>query len=117
MAIKLNQFAVEKAKYVIKADEVDPKPGNWETHRPTENDIVEFINCHTMQEYGKWFLGENTDIPDNARQHYVYPTGDLKIVHLSALMLAEQQATKNNHPEIARAARELIQLIEKKEKK
>lgn len=112
MAIKLNEAGFEHAKELIKGGlEVEKKAGDWEQHKATKDEIDKFLETHYLEEYGLWFLGINTDFPDNDKDRYVYPYGDLKIVHKDALATAIAQATKQGHKEIVEAASKLLEMI------
>ncbi len=117
MAITLNKAAVDRAKYLIKAGEIESFDSNWEAEKPTPSEVERFIDVHDMSEYGEWFLGKNDQFPDNVKQHYEYPHGDLKEVQRSALVHTIAQAEKKGHKEIVKAAKELLELVDKKAKK
>jgi len=114
MAIKFNTMAYDNAKKLIQGKlEVAKHHSNWAEDKPTPDEVSKYLNTHDIvQNYGLWFLGLNMDIPKDAKEHYVYPTGDLKIVHRSALVESEKQAKQKGHTEIAQAARKLIDLID-----
>ncbi|GAB4455127.1 MAG: hypothetical protein OHK0036_18830 [Bacteroidia bacterium] len=111
MAILLNKRGLAYAQYQIDFDEVESNPCDWKDHKPTQDEVDKFLNTHYMSEYGQWFLGINTDYPRETKEHYIYPHGDLKIVHRSAVELVEKEAQTN---EIKEAARKLLQIIDKK---
>lgn len=113
MAILLNRRGLAYAEYLITFDEIETTPGNWNDHKPTVDEVDKFLNTHYTSEYGQWFLGINTDYPRDTKEHYLYPHGDLKIVHRSAIEQVEKEAQTN---EIKEAARKLLQLVDKKAK-
>jgi len=114
MAIKLNQSGVEYAQERIRVGEVDHLKAPWSEHRATEDEKDKYLQTHYIEEYGQWFLGENTDYIDGGGQErYAYPHGDLGLVHISALRVAEQKARENGHTEIADAARQLLEFAER----
>lgn len=115
MSIKLNHAAMEHAKYLIQAGEVESFDSNWNEEKPTPTETDLFIDTHTMEEYGAWFLGKNDEYDKETQEHYEYPYGDLKEVQRSALVYSLAQAEKNSHSEIAQAARELLELVDDKE--
>lgn len=116
MSINLHKTGLEHAIELIDAGEVDTFDTKWEEVKPTHDEMTKFINTHFMKEYGLWFLGTDTRYPKDAKEHYVYPFGDLKMVQVSALTVALHDAKKNGDTEIADAAQRLISLIEKKHK-
>jgi hypothetical protein len=112
MAIKLNHAGLDHAQYLIKNGlEVEHHPCNWKEHAPTQDEVAKFLETHYTSEYGLWFLAEDTDIPSNNKDRYLYPVGDLKILHLTAITDSEKQANRAGHTEIANAARQLVNAI------
>lgn len=116
MAIKLNQKAVDYAMDRIKSDEVDHLNAPWSAHKATEDEKDKFIQNHYAQEYGLWFLGENDEEKNGGQEKYAYPTGDLKLIHLTALEETEKEARANGHADIAQAARKLLEFAKKNSK-
>ena len=114
MAIKLNQAAVERAKYIIAAGEVESLHTNWNEEKPTPTEVDHFLSTHYMKEYGEWFLGINSEIADTQKGHYEYPYGDLKEVQRSAVVDSIAKAEKKGDKEIVRVAQELLALVDKK---
>lgn len=114
MAIKLNKSAIEHAKKLIQAGEVESFDSDWNEEKPTPTEVDHFISSHFLKEYGLWFLGRNTDIEDTNKEHYVYPYGDLKEVQRCALVDSLAQAEKRGYKDVAQAAQELLDLIDKK---
>ena len=114
MAIKLNEAGFEHAKELIKGGlEVEKKAGNWNAHKPTNDEVAKFLETHYLEEYGLWFLGINTDVPENTKERYVFPYGDLKIVHKDALIVAEEDAARKGAKEVQEAAKHLLEMINK----
>lgn len=111
MAIKLNHGAVDYAKSRIRAGEVEHF-ADWNEVRPTPTEVDEFIEAHYMSEYGKWFLGKDDAFPEDVKEHYVYPYGDLKEVQRSALVATLAQAEENQNLDVAGAAAELLKLVD-----
>jgi len=112
MAIKLHKEGYEHAEEMIMLGvEVDHIPNNWAEVKPTVDDELNYIDSHSRDEYGLWYLGIDTSIPSDNRDKFVYPYGDFNVVQKSALIVAEEQAKKNNHDEIAVAARALLKMV------
>ena len=117
MAIKLHKDGHENAVRLIKAGEVSTFDADWNEEKPTPDEVVRFINAHFMSEYGLWFLGTDDKFPDNAKEYYIYPYGDLKMVQRCALIDTIKKSQEKNHPEITAAAKQLLEMIDKKSKK
>lgn len=115
MSVTLNKAGYEKALSLIKGGlEVNHDRGNWKAVEPTKDEITRFLDTHTLDEYGLWFLGIDTGIEKNNPARYVYPYGDLQIVHMSAVMAAQAQAQQHGHHDIKEAAHGLLRLLENK---
>ncbi len=113
MAIHLNKKALEQAERLIKAGEIESFDTNWEAEKPTSDEVNYYLNTHDMSEYGSWFLGINTEMKDNVKEHYVYPYGDLKTVQRAALEDTINKAQKANHKDIVQVAKRLLELVDK----
>ena len=114
MSVKLHNEGFEHALQLINAGEVDAFDENWDEVKPTHDEIVNFINAHFMKEYGLWFLGTYSKYPKDAKEHYVYPYGDLKMVQVSGLKTSLHAAHKDANHDIAAAAQKLLDIIQKK---
>lgn len=114
MAIKVNKDAYDHAVSIIKNGlEVENDTNNWDEVKPTPNELVRFLDTHTLEEYGLWFLGINSELDPKDKSKYVYPVGDLNVLHQSALELAVQQSAKNTDHEVKRAAEELLDMVKR----
>jgi len=116
MSIGLHKVALEQAERLIKAGEVATFDTNWEAEKPTKDEVLHFIDNHYMNEYGLWFLGADTNVPKDLKEHYVYPYGDLKVVQRCALVEAIKRAEKSGHADILAAAKRLLEMIDKRGK-
>jgi hypothetical protein len=114
MAILLNQAAVDRAKYLIDAGEFTSFDSDWNEEQPTPDEVDKYIETHDMKEYGNWFLGKNDAFDRETEEHYEYPCGDLREIQRCALVYSLAQAEKRGHHDIARAAKELLEMIDEK---
>ena len=115
MAIKLNQEGLKWAQNRIKKGEVDSFPGSWKAHKASKDETDKYLETHDIHEYGQWFLGLNTEVPENSKQHYVFPHGDLKMVHTDALEEDIKAAQAQGIKEVADAAQRLLDMVDKTE--
>ncbi len=112
MSIKLNKLAYDHAVEIIKDGlEVEHDISNWEEVKPSQDEQVRHLNTHTLDEYGLWFLGIDTDADTNDKSKFVYPYGDFSVLHKSALIAAEQQAGQKHHQEIKSAVQKLLAMV------
>lgn len=113
MNIKLNKKAYDHAVDLIKNKlEVEHAPSYWEEAKPTRNDEVRFLDTHSLEEYGSWFLGIDLDADQKSHETYHYPFGDLQVLHVGALHASKKAAEKHGHDEIVKAIDQLLKLIE-----
>ena len=117
MAIILNQAAYTHANTIIQNGlEVEHDTNNWDAVKPTEDEVIRYLNNHTLAEYGNWFLAINTDADQKDKLKYLYPFGDLKVLHKSALITIEKEAESQHHHDIKKAAKRLLDLIDARKK-
>ncbi len=114
MAILLNSRGYLHAQKLIKEGKSveHGKQWNWNEHRATLDEQDKFIETHYVQEYGQWFLGIDTNQEPESMRYYVFPYGDLKIVHRNALVSIEKEAGAQGHNDIADAARKLREMVD-----
>lgn len=113
MAIKLHKAGYEHAlKLIAGGLEIEPDMGNWDDVRPTRDEIMHYLNTHSLNEYGLWFLGIDTDKAEHDSSRYLFPYGDLKVVHQSALLDAEEESIAKGFDDIEGAVNTLLDMIE-----
>lgn len=114
MAIKFHKSGFDNAVRLIKVGEVATFDSDWNEEKPTPDEVNHFIDTHYMSEYGLWFLGKDEKYPDDVKEHYVYPHGDLKMVQRCAIVDSLAKAKKNGDQEVAKATQQLLDMIDKK---
>lgn len=113
MKVTVNKHALTYAREIIKNKlEVEHASSGWHTVKPTHNEEVRFLDTHSLDEYGSWFLGIDHDADQKSHTKFHYPFGDLKVVHVSALHESKKAAEKNGHHDVVKAIDELLALIE-----
>jgi hypothetical protein len=112
MAIIFNQAAYDRAKYLIEKGEIETFDADWNEEKPTIDEIIHYLDAHYLGEYGLWFLGIDKDEPEDVKERYVYPYGDLKTVQRCALVHTIKEAEKNGHKEIVDAAKKLLEMVD-----
>lgn len=111
MAIKLNKVGFDNAAAIIKNGLEVEHDTKWESVKPTRDEQARFIETHDLDEYGSWFLGIDADKDPKSITKFVFPFGDFSVLHKSALIVAEKEATKLNAAEIKAAAQKLLDMI------
>lgn len=118
MSIVLNKAAYEHAIAIIKKGlEVEHDSRNWHEVEPTSSEIARFLDTHSLEEYGLWFLGIDTSVDPKDKSKYLYPYGDLQVLHESALVAAEKVAASKHDEAIKTAAHTLMDLLKGAQKK
>jgi hypothetical protein len=115
MTVELNRTALTHArKLVEEGDVVRDERDDWSEHAPSTADENAYIEKHGYKEYGQWFLGVDDDKDPETKGHYSFPYGDFKKVHRCGVISAESRAAQNDHDDIAKALKNLLELIDKK---
>ena len=115
MAVKLHKAGFDHAMAIIQDGlEVEHDSNNWEAVKPTRDEMDHYFNTHTLDEYGLWFLGIDTDADPKSSDKFKYPYGDFSVLHKSGLVAIEKDATMTNNHEIKTAAQKLLQLLNQK---
>ncbi len=87
MAVQLNDKAVAFVQQLIQQGKVD-KEGDWSDNQPTADDENAFLDDHTYEEYGNWFLGINPEASPDTKERYEFPFGNFKSVFRNGLIAA-----------------------------
>ena len=115
MTVELNHTALTHArKLVEQGDVVRDERDDWSEHAPSAADENAYIEKHGYKEYGQWFLGVDDEKDSETKAHYSFPIGDFKKVHRCGVISAESRAAQNDHDDIAKALKNLLDLIDKK---
>jgi hypothetical protein len=85
---------------------------DWSEHRPSAEEENEFIRRHSMNEFGMWHLGIDSNAPADTKAHWKFPYGDFKKVHRCALISAESRAGQFKHLDIEKASKDLLEMID-----
>ena len=118
MAVILNTQAFEHAKKLIEQGQyVFDEKDMWSEHKPSTQEENEYLRKHGLSEYGKWFLGINTEKGENSKERYEFPYSDFARVHRCGVLAAENRAGQYKHYDIERAAHQLHEMIDGAEKR
>ena len=114
MAMRLNKAAFEQAKQLIRDGKV-VRDSDWSKAQPSAADENTFLEEHDWDEFGKWYLARDTDDDADTKGGHNFPYGDFKKVHRKGVIAAKQRAAQNDYASIAKAADELLALIDEDE--
>lgn len=110
MAVKVHNKAVTFATLLINQGRIN-KNSAWENNKPSSDDENNYLDAHTYQEYGNWFLGIDPLLDSNTKEYYSFPIGNFKEIYKTGLIAAEQRASQYGHHDIKQAAHQLLALI------
>jgi hypothetical protein len=114
MAVKLNRKGLQHAKDLISAGKVvRDERDDWSEDAPSTEEENRFLDDHGFEEYSKWHLGVDDDRPDDTKGHYSFPFGDFSKVHRCGVISLESRAAQNDHDDIAKAGKQLLETIDK----
>ncbi|GAA0439706.1 hypothetical protein [Leifsonia naganoensis] len=109
MTTRLNRAALEHARELIgKSRIVRDERDDWSEHAPSADDENAFIDKHGWAKFALWHLGEDPDASEETKGRYTFPYGDFARLHRCAVISLESRAAQNDHDEIARAAKRLL---------
>lgn len=113
MTVKLNRKALEHARSLVGDSRiVRDERDDWSEHAPSAKDENDFIEKHGWDEYALWHLGEDPDASEQTKGRYSFPYGDFRRVHRCAVISLESRAAQNDHDDIARETKKLLERID-----
>jgi hypothetical protein len=108
----VNKRAVAHAKQLIDAHQYVLN-SSWGDVQPSAADENAFLESHSWDEYGAWFLGLTDGATDETKSRYGFVYGDFKRVHRMGLIACQYRAAEWSHKEIELAAHQLLQRLDK----
>ena len=113
MAVKLNKRAFEHATNLIgQGTFVFDEKDMWSEHQPSAQNENEYLKKHGFGEYGKWYLGIETEEDEENKGRYKFPYGDFEKVHRCGVLAAESRAGQYKYDDIEHAAAHLHGMID-----
>jgi hypothetical protein len=113
MKVILNKRAFEHAKQLVeKGSYVFDEKDMWSEHQPSAQEENEYIEMHGFEEYGKRYLGVDTDENEDTKGRYKFPYSDFAKVHRCGVLAAESRAGQYKHNDIEQAAAHLHGMID-----
>ena len=114
MAIKLNKPAVELARKLVREGKVvKDERDAWSEHAPSSDQENTFVEKNGWTDYSHWHLGIDDEESADTKGKYSFPFGDFTKVHRCGVISLESRAAQFDHDEIAKAAKSLLELIDK----
>lgn len=106
--MKLNNKAFEHARQMVeKGRFVSDDKDMWSEHLPSSEEENKYIEKNGIKNYGKWYLGVDTDENEDTKGRYKFPYGDFSRVHRCGILSAESRAGQYKHFDIEKGAAHL----------
>lgn len=113
MTVKLNRNALEHARSLVEKGSVArDERDDWSEDAPSADDENTFIEKHGWDEYALWHLGEDAEASEETKGRFSFPYGDFRRVHRGAVISLESRAAQNDHDDIAKASKKLLDQID-----
>src|SRR3954447_21585522 len=109
---EVNKAGVAHARELIDAGRYDDTT-EWSEAAPSAAEENEERDGEGQEGYAEWHLAVGPAKGEGTKGRYRFPYGDFTTVNRAALIHAQQRASQN-HPEIERAADELLQRLDAK---
>jgi len=109
---RVNQAAVRRARELIDAGSYDDTT-EWSKAAPSAARENEEVGEDGYDGYGTWHLGVDPEASEETKGRYHFPYGDFERVNRAALIHAKQRASQNDHEEVARAADDLLERLDR----
>jgi hypothetical protein len=114
MTVKLNREALEHARSLVRQGKVvRDERDDWSEHVPSAAEENTFVEKNDWDDYAKWYLGVDREQSDETKGRFSFPYGDFGKVHRCGVISLESRAAQFDHDDIAKAAKELLELIDK----
>ena len=107
----INEAAVEHARGLIEKRQYVLE-GEWGDAQPSAEDENSYLERHSWEEYGGWFLGLTEGASEETKGLYAFAYGDFRRLHRSGLIACVYRAAEWRHKEIELAAHDLLQRLD-----
>jgi hypothetical protein len=108
---EVNEAAVAHARRMIDARQY-VLDSDWADAQPKADDENAYLESHSWDEYGAWFLGLTEGANDETKARHAFVYGDLRRVHRTGLIACVYRASEWRHKEIELAAHDLLQHLD-----
>ena len=109
----LNEPAVARARRLIDARQY-VLDSDWGAAQPRAEDENAYLERHSWEDYGEWFLGLTDGATDETKGRYGFVYGDFRRVHRMGLIACQFRAAEWRHKAIELAASDLLQRLDRK---
>ena len=113
MTVKLNRKALEHARSLVKSGKVvRDERDDWSEDAPSIEAQNKFLEKNGWDDYALWHFGVDEEKGEETKGRYSFPYGDFAKVHRCAVISLESRAAQNDHDDIARATKKLLEEID-----
>jgi hypothetical protein len=109
----VNERAVARARRLIDARQY-VLASDWGEAQPRADDENAYLERHSWDDYGEWFLGLTDGATDETKGRYGFVYGDFRRVHRMGLIACQFRAAEWRHKAIELAASDLLQRLDRK---
>jgi hypothetical protein len=95
---------IDSRQYVLRSE--------WNRVQPTAAEETAFLNAHSWDDYGQWYLGLTDGAKDETKARYAFVFGDFRRVHRMGIIACLYRAAEWRHKAIERAAYDLLQYLD-----
>jgi hypothetical protein len=107
---KTNPAGIAHANALVASGDVI-KPSTW--NHPTTQEENDYIDANSIEAYGKWNLGINSQADPKTKDHYHYIfTSDFKTVDRAGLVAIRQRSAQQGMDAIFIAAGKMLDKID-----
>ena len=107
----VNEAGVARARRLIDARQY-VLTSRWTDVQPTADDENAYLEKHSWDEYGEWYLALTDGAREETKARYAFVYGDFRRVHRMGLIACLYRAAEWRHKEIELAAHDLLQQLD-----
>jgi hypothetical protein len=107
----VNRAAVARARKLIDAHQY-VLDSEWGSVQPGADDENAYLESHSWDDYGEWFLGLTEGATHETKSRYAFVYGDFRRLHRSGLIACQYRAAEWRHKEVELAAHDLLQHLD-----
>jgi len=107
----VNERGIAHARQLIEARQY-VLDSEWGEVQPKAADENSFLESHSWEDYGEWYLGLTEGPGEETKARYAFVYGDFRRLHRSGLIACHYRAAEWRHKEIELAAHDLLQLLD-----
>ena len=108
---EVNPHAVTHARKLIDAHQYVLE-SDWGDAQLSADDENAFLEAHSWDEFGEWFLGLTEGASDDTKARYGFVYGDFRRVHRTGLIACQYRAAEWRHKEVELVAYDLLQALD-----